>query len=397
MPRRRSPRTRGRRSWRSSTRRRTSTTSCSRPTRARALRLVGEAYPFDADGHLLLTADNHNSVNGLREFARARGSAVAYVPLTTPDLRVDDAVLARALADAPAGGRRLFAYPAQSNYSGVRHPLDWIDGAQARGWDVLLDAAAFVPGSRLDLTARHPDFVAISWYKVLGYPTGIGSLVVRHEALERLRRPWFAGGTIGLASVAVQRHTWGEGHLAFEDGTVDYLGLPGITIGLRYLESIGHATIHRRVQSLTRHLLRELAAIRHVDGAPAVRLYGPADDVDRGGTIAFNVLDRRGGVVGYRDVERAAGEARISIRAGCFCNPGASEAARGITAEDMTRVFALGHQPRPDELEAILPGKALGAVRVSVGGRDDGARRRAVPGLPPRARRARLTANPTLR
>ena len=96
-----------------------------------ALRLVGEAYPFDADGHLLLTADNHNSVNGLREFARARGSAVAYVPLTTPDLRVDDAVLARALADAPAGGRRLFAYPAQSNYSGVRHPLDWIDGAQA--------------------------------------------------------------------------------------------------------------------------------------------------------------------------------------------------------------------------------------------------------------------------
>ena len=33
----------------------------------------------------------------------------------------------------------------------------------------------------------------------------------------------------------------------------------------------------------------------------------------------------------------------------------------------MARVFALGHPPTTDELRALLPGKALGAVRVSVG------------------------------
>ncbi len=71
--------------------------------------------------------------------------------------------------------------------------------------------------------------------------------------------------------------------------------------------------------------------------------------------------------MGYRDVEAAAAGQGISIRAGCFCNPGASETARGITAEDMTRVFALGHTPAIEELEAIMPGKAQGAVRVSVG------------------------------
>ena len=135
--------------------------------------------------------------------------------------------------------------------------------AQERGWDVLLDAAAFVPTNALDLSRWHPDFVAISWYKVFGYPTGIGSLIVRREALARLRRPWFAGGTIGVASVVVPRHTLGDGEIGFEDGTIDYLGLPAIEIGLRHVTSVGMPTIHRRVQYLTRWLLGRLPTLRH--------------------------------------------------------------------------------------------------------------------------------------
>ena len=37
------------------------------PNASGALRLVGESYPFAPDGHYLLTFDNHNSVNGIRE------------------------------------------------------------------------------------------------------------------------------------------------------------------------------------------------------------------------------------------------------------------------------------------------------------------------------------------
>ena len=40
--------------------------------------------------------------------------------------------------------------PAQSNFSGVQHPLEWIEQAHAHGWDVLLDAAAL----RADQPAR---------------------------------------------------------------------------------------------------------------------------------------------------------------------------------------------------------------------------------------------------
>lgn len=332
-----------------------------------ALKLVGEAYPFTAGSRFLLPADNHNSVNGIREHARARGARVTYLPLRVPDLRPDPEAVLAALDDAPAGPSHLFAYPAQSNYSGVRHPLEWIERASERGWDVLLDASAFVPANRLDLARWHPAFVAVSWYKVFGYPTGIGSLIVRREALAQLRRPWFAGGTIGVAAVVVPRHTLAEGETGFEDGTVDYLGLPGIEIGLRHVTSVGLPVIHRRVQWLTRRLLGRLQALRHPDGSPAIRLYGPTDDVDRGGTIPFNVLDRGGAVVDFWAVEAAAAERRISLRTGCFCNPGASEAARGITAAEMERVFAFGRQPSYEDLRALLPGRALGAVRASVG------------------------------
>lgn len=41
------------------------------PNATGALHLVGEAYPFCAGDRFLLTFDNHNSVNGIREFVRA--------------------------------------------------------------------------------------------------------------------------------------------------------------------------------------------------------------------------------------------------------------------------------------------------------------------------------------
>jgi selenocysteine lyase/cysteine desulfurase len=197
------------------------------PNASGAIRLVGEAYPFD---RFLATSDNHNSVNGLREFARAKGAATAYVPVQAPDLRV--ARLVDHLDEAE--GASLFAYPAQSNFSGVKHPLEWIDVAHERGWDVLLDCAAFAPTSRLDLSRWQPDFVALSFYKMFGYPTGVGALIARRRALERLQRPWFSGGTVVVATVQREMAVPQSGHAGFEDGTVNYLGIPAVEIGLRY-------------------------------------------------------------------------------------------------------------------------------------------------------------------
>src|SRR6476660_802061 len=89
-----------------------------------ALKLIGESFPFNSGSRFLLTFDNHNSVNGIREFARAKGAEVRYAPLLMPELRLDVGRLDSLLDDADPAHANLFAYPAQSNFSGVKHPLD---------------------------------------------------------------------------------------------------------------------------------------------------------------------------------------------------------------------------------------------------------------------------------
>jgi selenocysteine lyase/cysteine desulfurase len=335
-----------------------------------ALKLVGEAYPFDGDGEYLLTFDNHNSVNGIREFARARRCLVTYVPVLLPDMRVDDAELYQHLARAPRGRHRLFAYPAQSNFSGVQHPLDWIPAAREQGWDVLLDAAAFTPTNRLDLSKWRPDFVSQSFYKIFGYPTGVGCLIARRTALAKLHRPWFAGGTITVASVQGDKFYLAEGEPAFEDGTPNYLALPAVAFGCQYIASIGIDAIHHRVACLTGWLIDQLAGLRHSNGASLVRIYGPRSSQGRGGTITFNLYDRGGTPIDHRDVEQRANAASISLRTGCFCNPGGGEIALGITGTELSSCF---RQPEHethltvDDFRLCIDGKSTGAVRVSLG------------------------------
>lgn len=350
------------------------------PNATGACRLVAEAYPFRRGARLVLTADNHNSVNGIREFAKSRGAHVTYMPLTSPELRVSEDDFAAALGrrrEHRHGKRRgLFGYPAQSNFSGVQHPLRWVRDAQAAGYDVLVDAAAFVPANRLDLGSVRPEFVAVSWYKLFGFPTGVGCLLARRDALARLRRPWFSGGTIWGVSVQGGWHRLLENEGAFEDGTLNFLALPDVSVGLDWINGIGIDLIHQRVSILTGWLLKCLGKLAHSTGTPMVRIYGPTSCVSRGGTVTFNFLDPDGHLVDERAVGRDASAAGISLRTGCFCNPGAGEWAFGLRRRDVRgpwwaaalgqRFLRKGMSTVDDYLRLIgLP--TGGAVRVSLG------------------------------
>ena len=124
---------------------------------------------------------------------------------------------------------------------------------------------------------------------MFGYPTGIGALLARREALKKLHRPWFAGGTITVASVQGDKYYLAEAPAAFEDGTLDYLNIPAVEIGLKHIQSIGYETIHERVRCLTGWLLDNLSAMKHTSGVPLVRIYGPldTDQARRGGDGQF--------------------------------------------------------------------------------------------------------------
>jgi molybdenum cofactor sulfurtransferase len=335
-----------------------------------ALRLVGESYRFAPGSTFALTADNHNSVNGIREFARRKGAGVVYVPVAPPELRLDRAAMSGVLRTAQSGARNLLAFPAQSNYSGVQHRLDLVDEAHAAGWDVLLDAAAFAPTNRLDVAKVRPDFATLSFYKMMGFPTGVGCLLMRRDRFDVLSRPWFAGGTITVASVAGGGHYLRRDEAAFEDGTVDYLNLPAVTTGLQHIDRVGLDAIHRRVACLTGWLLNALGGLRHQGGRRLVQIHGPSRTVERGGTVTFSMYDRNGRRIDDLRVEQLANQAGVSLRTGCFCNPGASEAAHRLGPEHMRRWFGRGEPMSYFDLRdriRVEHGRLASAIRISVG------------------------------
>lgn len=163
-----------------------------------ALKLLAETFTFadveepnktEVDGGCFCyLLDNHTSVQGMREIAIDKRAKV--ICLNTDQLHQAD--VSDGYLQSPDGNNRgnsLFVYPAQSNFSGHRYPLEWIADIKWKkfpfqrnfsedSWFTCLDAASFVSTSHLDLQAIKPDFLAISFYKIFGYPTGLGKYTV---------------------------------------------------------------------------------------------------------------------------------------------------------------------------------------------------------------------------
>lgn len=330
-----------------------------------AIKLVGESFPFAPGSRYVMAVDNHNSMGGIREYARRKGSEAALLPLTD-ELRLDRPL--EHMGEA-GSGPSLLGFPAQSNFSGVKHPLELVRAAQDRGFRVFLDTAAYAPTNPLDVGAVGPDFACVSFYKMFGYPTGLGALLARRDALAILERPWYAGGTVDFVSIQNGVHQLRSAGGGFEDGTPDFLGIAAVEPGLALLEEVGMPRLRRWVGTLTGELVDGIRSLRRPGGAPGAEIYGPTGTEGRGGTVAFNLLDAQGRPLPYEVVEAAAGQAGISVRGGCFCNPGAAEVAFRMPADEtMTCLEQLGHRFTLARFRDCLGGGVpVGAVRASLG------------------------------
>lgn len=338
-----------------------------------ALKIIGECYPFEDNGHYLMTSDNHNSVNGIREYCKSKGAEYTYSPIRQEDLRIDEDRLMENLDSFKDKKNKLFGFPAQSNVSGVKHDWAWVKTAKEKGWDVLLDAAAFVPTCKLDLKEVQPDFVTVSFYKIFGFPTGIGCLLVKKDSFPKLKKHWFAGGTVDYVSVKESNHLLIANHERFENGTLNYLDIPAITLGLEFIESIGIENIRKRVMDLTGLFLKEMSSLKHDNGTPIVRMFGPMNTENRGGTVILNFQDTEGNTFPFDWIENQANKQLISIRSGCFCNPGIDETNHCVSNEEMAQYYTSRKEKEFDSTTGYLRymskmiGRMRGATRVSFG------------------------------
>ncbi|KAK7436535.1 hypothetical protein VKT23_000383 [Stygiomarasmius scandens] len=344
------------------------------PNATAALKLVGESYPFTEGSHYLLCADSHNSVHGIRQFATNRGAEVCYIPSTNhggfdPQIAKTLLLRHRLAKNLPPS---LFAITGQSNITNSKASFSTIELAQSLGYHTLLDAAALAPTSSFSLMETPVDAMVISFYKMFGFPTGVGALIVKKSFLKKLERPWFAGGTVDVVQVpgniVTRSH---EPHEQFEDGTINYLTLPAVTDGLRFLSAY-LPFLPLRLSCLVYHMTSTLSKMRHeTTGIPVVRILSRAPSrpltsvgelSDTGSTVALIFFDPSGHMIPNSFIEYAATKQNISLRTGCMCNPGGAAAILGIQ-EDMKKLYP--GVTLKDFEHAV--GRELGVVRISLG------------------------------
>jgi molybdenum cofactor sulfurtransferase len=156
-----------------------------------ALKIVGESFPFTAESQYLTLTDAHNSVNGIGRFAQSKDAKWTVHPLDHKHegIIINSDSLEIELANLNTNSHNLFGLTGQSNATGQKHSLDWIETAQKRGWNVVLDMAALCPTSKVDFSIYKPEFACLSFYKMFGYPTGVGALIAKKSALKILQKP----------------------------------------------------------------------------------------------------------------------------------------------------------------------------------------------------------------
>jgi len=214
------------------------------------------------------------------------------------------------------------------------------------------------------------DAMAVSIYKIMGFPTGVGALVVKKRFLNGLQKPWFSGGTVDVVQVPGEAFTLEEGPAKFEDGTINFLSLSTIPSGLSLISTL-IPLLRPRLASLTHWTIRALSKIQHQStGKPMVLVCSPLptltpDQISQsyGFLITFEVVDAVGEYVNCEIIEYGAGTAGICLRAGCMCNPGAVSNLAGMAA----MMFEVQHGDRKADLEARFGVRSRGVVRASFG------------------------------
>jgi molybdenum cofactor sulfurtransferase len=215
----------------------------------------------------------------------------------------------------------LFVFPAQSNLSGIKHSVSWVVEAQQNGWHVCVDATTVLPTSALDLEIHQPDFVVGSFHHMVGYPSGMGFLLVRRESFCVRASP---SGTLQF----LRNQPAEEGEhchiMCPADNTMNLLQFAAVNLGLVQLERIGLAAIQKRTRALAQWLLQRLRTLRHKDDDSRylLRVYGSHAMKDRGSIVSFNVIDMSGTVLPPDIVRKLAARCNIKLSVGNFNNPG---------------------------------------------------------------------------
>ncbi|KAJ5794508.1 Aminotransferase class V/Cysteine desulfurase [Penicillium paradoxum] len=346
-----------------------------------------EKTPLEPGLWLGYHLESHTSIVGMRELAKAGQHCF-----------LSDDEVESWLRPAPSkdkSGQRpgqsseslqvgLFSYPGQTNITGRRLPLHWpevlrqSEHASHQRVFSLLDAAALASTTSLDCFRdpdKSPDFTAVSFYKIFGFPDLGGLIVRRKSAHVLLQRPYFGGGTVEM--VTCSNPPWHSRkvtciHGALEDGTVPFHNIIALGCALTTHEQlyISQQHVSRHVTHLTANLYKLLSSMRHPNGVNVCEIYKDhsatyGDSKTQGSIVAFNIRSDEGRWFSLSHVERAANEHRIHLRTGAVCNPGGVAKILNLEQWELFQNYVAGI--RCGCRSVLIGHKPSGIIRVSLG------------------------------
>ncbi|XP_055605856.1 molybdenum cofactor sulfurase 3 [Uranotaenia lowii] len=345
-----------------------------------SLKLVAESFAFEDGGAFVYLRDSHTSVLGMREVV----GTDRICPLER-DVLLQNLDTPKESNVVAGGISSLLVFPAQCNFNGVKYQLELIKNIKDHGligyererFYMCVDAASYVSTSFLDLSKYKPDFVCLSFYKIFGFPTGLGALLVRHNAVDTLNKSYYGGGTVKIAMSGKNFHVKRDSLTErFEDGTIAFTSIVSLLNGFYTLERLAPSAnglrvierVSKQTFLLARYCYRRLRALRHANDREVIKLYHDTDFEDpkqQGAIVNFNVLHDDGSFVGFAEFSYMAQVHDIILRTGCFCNPGACQRLLGLTDEDVLRQYDAGHIC--GDANDLIDGQPTGSVRVSFG------------------------------
>jgi len=286
------------------------------------------------DEIVITEMEHHSNIVPWQLLCQRTGATLRWFGVTD-DGRLDLSQLDELITERT----KLVALAHQSNVLGTVNPVKLIaERAHQVGALVLADAAQSVPHQPVDVQDLGVDFLGFTGHKMCG-PTGIGVLWARRELLEAM--PPFLGGGEMIETVWMDHSTFAPPPHKFEAGTMPIAEAAGLAAAIGYLTETGREAIAAHEHDL---LAYALPALAEIDG---LRLLGPAEPVDRGTAISFEVDG-----VHPHDVSQVLDELGIAVRAGHHC---AWPLHRRLGVQASTRASFYLYTTR-DEVDALVAG-----------------------------------------
>ncbi|MEU8381456.1 cysteine desulfurase [Streptosporangium sp. NPDC048865] len=252
-----------------------------------ALNLVAYAFgnPIGADPRFRLgpgdeivvsEMEHHSNIVPWQMLAQRTGATLRWFSVTDEG-RLDLSNLGELVTERT----KIVSIVHQSNVLGTVNPVaPVLARVREVGALMMLDASQSVPHQQVDVAALGVDFLAFTGHKVVG-PSGIGVLWARGELLEAM--PPFLGGGEMIEAVWMDHSTYAPAPHKFEAGTPPIVEAIGLGAAVDYLSGIGMDAVASHERELTAYALDALGEI------PGLRVIGPLDLADRGGTVSFTL------------------------------------------------------------------------------------------------------------